>query len=61
MICSDCEQFPVIHKVIRTRPISPLPLAGEGEGAVCAHHPHLYPLPPTEGEGANGIELPSFK
>ncbi len=31
MICSDCEQFPVIYKVIRTRPISPLPLAGEGE------------------------------
>jgi hypothetical protein len=34
----------------------PLPLAGEGEGEGerSAHHPHLYPLPPTEGEEISG-------
>ncbi len=34
----------------------PLPLAGEGEGEgkIEAHHPHLYPLPPKEGEDVVG-------
>jgi len=34
----------------------PSPLAGEGkgEGRSRRHHPHLFPLPPQEGEEAGG-------
>jgi hypothetical protein len=37
---------------LRTCPPVPSPDTGEGEGEgyMRAHHPHLYPLPPKEGE-----------